>query len=278
MPRQPYRRDGLVDMDDDLRWGLRGFGPSTYGEAFADVYDDWYSDLGDTDMVAALARHLPARSARVLELGAGTGRLLAAVAEARAEMGDDLVGIDSSPAMLAIAEERLGSLATLVEGDFSIELPSGGFDAVFAGWNTLFNLPDDEALASCLALVADVLVDDGFFLVDAVVPRGASADHVGVKSMSAEKVVLSVSRLDADNRRILGQFIELADGRPPRLRPWSLRWWTPEHLEPIAHRAGLVIAEAWSDGSGTPFDEESERMVLLMRHMAPPETGRRVVS
>ena len=34
-----------------------GFGPSTYGDAFADVYDRWYGDLpGLDDTVAAVER------------------------------------------------------------------------------------------------------------------------------------------------------------------------------------------------------------------------------
>ena len=53
---------------------MEGYDASTYGERFADVYDDWYGDLGDpqacVDTVARLAGGGP-----VLELGVGTGRL-----------------------------------------------------------------------------------------------------------------------------------------------------------------------------------------------------------
>ena len=265
-------------MEDDRRFGLPGFGPSSYGDAFADVYDEWYADLGDGDVIGALAGLLPARPARVLELGVGTGRMLGALAGLRRDTTDHLVGIDSSEAMLVRARARLGDRATLLEGDFSRSLPDGPFDLVFAGWNTLFNLPDDEALASCLGLLAGALADDGVFVFDAVVPRGGSADHVGVRSMTTDRVVLSVSRLDTASRRITGQFVELADGVPPRLRPWSVRWWTPDEIAAAAAPAGLALTELWSDGTGSPFDESSERMVVLMRRTAPHQRGSRVVS
>ncbi len=265
-------------MDDERRFGLPGFGPSSYGDAFADVYDDWYADLGDADVIGALAALLPPRPCRVLELGVGTGRILDALAAHRPDRDDVLVGIDSSTAMLDRARARLGDRATLLEGDFSRSLPAGPFDLVFAGWNTLFNLPDDAALVACLGLVADALAVDGVFLFDAVVPRGGSADHVGVRSMTADRVVLSVSRLDVASRRITGQFVELAEGTLPRLRPWSVRWWTPAEIAAAGTTVGLSVSALWSDGAGAAFDDSSERMVVQMRRMAPHEEASRVVS
>ena len=37
--------------------GHDGYGAETYGESFADVYDDWYADVSDVDAtVATIAR------------------------------------------------------------------------------------------------------------------------------------------------------------------------------------------------------------------------------
>jgi hypothetical protein len=75
--------------------GMQGYDSSSYGDAFADVYDDWYRDISDidatVDCVAALAR-----SGRVLELGVGTGRLALPLAA----RGCTVTGIDSSARML----------------------------------------------------------------------------------------------------------------------------------------------------------------------------------
>ncbi len=61
---------------------MDGYEPSTYGDRFADVYDDWYEDVTDVDATVARVAALAGRGP-VLELGAGSGRLavpLAAVA------------------------------------------------------------------------------------------------------------------------------------------------------------------------------------------------------
>lgn len=49
------------------------YGPATYGERVADVYDEWYS-LPEPDAECALLADL-ATGGRVLELGIGTGRV-----------------------------------------------------------------------------------------------------------------------------------------------------------------------------------------------------------
>ena len=62
---------------------------SSYGDAFADVYDDWYAGISDADGHAPTSSpSWPAASAgdrrpRVLELGVGTGRLAVPLADAR---------------------------------------------------------------------------------------------------------------------------------------------------------------------------------------------------
>ena len=54
--------------------GHDGYGADTYGESFADVYDDWYADVSDVDATVATIARL-AGEGPVLELGVGTGRL-----------------------------------------------------------------------------------------------------------------------------------------------------------------------------------------------------------
>src|SRR5690606_15357794 len=92
---------------------------------------------------------------RVLELGAGTGRLTAALARA----GHEVVAVELSAAMLERARARLGAeglagRVRLLEGDMRAlgDLPLGGeFALVLAPFNTLMHLytlsDQDAALA-----------------------------------------------------------------------------------------------------------------------------------
>lgn len=257
-------------------WAVRDYRPSSYGEGIADVYDEWYGDLADDDFVEFLVECLaetpddrpvgPGRL-RVLELGVGTGRLMEKLAARRADSHDELVGIDSSPAMLArLAAARPDLRCRAVLGDFAAELPDGPFDLVYAGFNTIFNV-DDDGLDRCLALVAEQLAAGGSFVADAAIPGGSTGQHIEIRSLTAEKVVLTASRHDAANRRVEGQFIELSEAGGVRLRPWALRCWSPAELDAAADGAGLRLVGRWADGRGAPFDDDATRHVCrYVRH------------
>ncbi len=75
---------------------------------------------------------IPAEAERILELGAGTGLLSAAVAEAFPRAA--LVLVDAAPAMLSQARQRLSGHARLhcELMDYAAALPTGPFDAVLS--------------------------------------------------------------------------------------------------------------------------------------------------
>lgn len=243
-------------------FGIVGYGIDSYGQAFADVYDAWYQDLGDDDFVALVAASLPTRPVRILELGIGTGRLVTALQSLRGDIADHIVGIDSSTAMLDIARRNLSPMVNLVHGDFTETLPEGPFDAIFVGYNTLFNVADEEALRACLDLVASRLGPEGEFFVDVVTaPQQPSGDHIGIRSMTASDVVISISRHDAHTQQINGQFVHFVDGQPLRLRPWAIRYFSPSQLDQCATSAGLVLTRRLGDGHGLPFDPSGARHI-----------------
>ena len=151
---------------------MEGYRPSTYGDRFADVYDDWYHDVSDVAAtvarVAALAGEPPGP---VLELGAGSGRL----AIPRAARGLEVWALDASTAMLdRLAGKPGGDRVRVVLGDMAVldvgAGPPGGFAVVLCAFNTLFNLTDGEAQRRCLARVAEVLAPRGRLVVEAFVP------------------------------------------------------------------------------------------------------------
>ena len=256
-----------VNSDPRHHFGLEGYSASTYGDSFADVYDDWYGSLGDDDFVESIVRDLPATPVRVLELGVGTGRLIAQYLAARAAsaptVADTIVGVDSSQAMIDRAAQReFPNHVTLATADFTQSLPDGPFDVVFVGYNTLFNVADADALQSCLRLVAERLTPTGQFVVDVVHPTNDDdADHVSVRHMKTNEVVLSVSSHDPDAQRITGQFIQFTHGNAVTLRPWSVRYFSPAQLDAIAEAAGLHLVSRFSNGSGAEFTESSRRHI-----------------
>lgn len=247
---------------------MEGYGPSSYGDAMADVYDDWYGDLPQLDAaverLAALAAGGP-----VLELGVGTGRLALPLAA----RGLAVSGVDASAAMVERLRAKPGgeTIATTV-GDMAAAEPSGPFSLVFAAVNTFFGLDSEAAQRACFASVAGRLLPGGRFVVEAFVPEPGVGplDRITIRDLTAERVVLSVSRADPARQIAEGHYVELRDGAPPRLRPWRIRWADVGQLDDYAAAAGLGLEARWASWDGEAFGADSVQHVSVWRR--PPKT------
>jgi SAM-dependent methyltransferase len=246
---------------------VEGYGRSSYGDRFADVYDDWYRGPDDVDGTVAallgLAGHGP-----ILELGVGTGRLAIPLAGAGADQGITVHGIDSSTAMLDVMRSKPGSeLVEVHLGDMVDDMPDGPFDMAFVAYNTLFNLADPDRQVGCFRAVAERLAPGGRFVVEAFVPDDPPRDGavVTVRSMTADRVVLSVSINHPAEQLAEGQFVELTEAGTVRLRPWSIRYAPPAELDAMAAAAGLQLEHRWSGFGDRDFRDGDERHVSVWR-------------
>jgi SAM-dependent methyltransferase len=251
---------------------MRGYDPHSYGDGFADVYDDWYADVTDVDATVALMVDLTGAGGRVLELGVGTGRLAVPMATA----GLDVIGVDSSAAMLArLAERDPECQVEAICGDMIDDLPAGRFDAVLVAYNTIFNVLDEAGQRRLFQRVAERLSPGGSFVVEAFVPgddiaSDASTSEVRVRSMAVDHVVLSVSVNRPEDQLAEGQFVEFTQHGGVRLRPWSIRWATVGQLDEMAAAAGLRLDERRADMAGAPFTDDSAQHVSIYRSADEP--------
>lgn len=245
---------------------MEGYGPNTYGDGFADVYDGWYHDVTDVDAtvarVVALAASGPA-GGPVLELGAGSGRLALPLAEA----GLDVWAIDASDAMLDRLRAKPGGdrvhtvVGDMADLDLGPDAPEG-FAVVLCAFNTLFNLTDAAAKVRCLSRVAEVLAPGGRLLVEAFVPPppgepGGSVAAVEPRHIGLDEVVLTVSRLDPASRTVVGQHVQIRE-EGIRLRPWVLHYAGPDELDDLATEAGLQRVDRHGGWHGEPFTPASD--------------------
>ncbi len=238
------------------------YGPETYGERVADVYDDWYK-LGDPAPEAALLAELAA-GGRVLELGIGTGR----VALPLAALGVEVHGVDASPAIV----ERLrakpgGEKIPVTIGDMADVPVDGEYALVFIVFNTFFMLISQASQVRCFRNVAKHLVPGGRFLMHAFVPdlsRIESGSHVGVGEAALDRVRLDATtyerleqRLDNTQMRITEQGIRLVHTR--------LRYAWPPELDLMAELAGLTLEARYATFDKQAFTDESAFHVSVYR-------------
>lgn len=258
---------------------MEGFGASTYGDGFAEVYDRWYPDVTDTTACVERLAELAGPGAQVLELGIGTGR----IALPLAARGLAVTGVDASTEMLALLAAKPGAEAIeVVVGDMAqlddlLPRPEGGattgstggagFALAFAAYNTLFNLPSSDAQRACIRSVAERLEPGGRLVIEGFVPAddpSARRDDVSVSRMEADELVLSATLHDRDAQTITGQHVQIT-AAGIRLRPWLVRYLLPAQLDAIAVDSGLELEQRWSDWQRAPFDDTSVVHVSVYR-------------
>ncbi len=140
---------------------------------------------------------LTGEAGRVLDLGCGTGDPIAAYMTKR---GFNVIGIDASAAMLAIARERFPA-GDWRQGDMRhLDLPET-FDGIIA-WNSFFHLRQDEQ-RSVLRRLAEHLNPGGALMLTVGPRAGEVAGHVGDdpvyhSSLAPEEYEDALARLSLD--------------------------------------------------------------------------------
>jgi SAM-dependent methyltransferase len=245
-------------------------------DRFARFYDEDYRHYNDdVDAIVHLAQEM---DGPVLELGCGTGRLLLPLAVT----GLPVTGVDISPALLERARAKLatvpqGDQITLVQADLRhLELPQRDFAFVFCTSNTLMHLADAADQLVVLERAAALMRPGGLLLIDLFHPDITRLVEVhGVMELAdqwtradgTEVIKWSVRTLDLAEQlqETLFVYEEIAvDGTVRRTRcPFTLRFLWRNEAELMLRLAGLQVEAVWGDFEGTPYDNQSEHLILL---------------
>jgi len=240
---------------------------NTYGDSFADVYDEWYHDLDVVDDCTEFLTQLAA-GGTVLELGVGTGRIAIPLAERGSTFGMSVVGIDSSIAMLERleAKQRDNDVRVhTVHGHMVRDMPEGPFSVVLLAYNTLFNLLSADEQYECLRSAGAQLAPGGHVVVDCFVPAGELPRYIAphVQRTTSSGIVMNEATVDAVQQRVDGVFTEVSnDGRRIE-RPWSIRYSSVADIDAMATWAGLNLEQRWSSYARDNFTDESVRHISV---------------
>ncbi len=220
----------------------------------------------------------------VLEMGAGTGRLLIPIAEA----GHAVTGLDSSPHMLARAQARITANAVsknvaLFESDMrnAADAPGGPFGLVIFSLNALMHLktPADQRAALEAARLA--VRPGGYVIVDSINPSYDQVHHLtsrshleGTWTLEDGSVVDKWSHRDlysADQilDTVLWYDTVRADGSMKRTRTqFPQRFIHPNELELMFELAGFSSWNVYGSYDLGPLSDESDRLIVIAENPA----------
>ena len=191
--------------------------------ALARVYDAIMQDVPYDDWVAFALREAAVRGwrgGRVLDIGCGTGNATAPLVA----RGFDVVGLDASRDMLAVASAKLPGVR-FVHGDVRDAPLPGPFGLAVSVFDTLNNLLDDGDLERAAAHVRASLVPGGVlaFDVNTVVGLEALWEDDVAEGWAGDVHYRWTHRWDPDARRATvdawcaspeGTFVETHHERP----------------------------------------------------------------
>ena len=256
---------------------------TSYGDAMSARYDADFDaifgggDRGDLPFFQALAE---ASSGPLCEVGAGTGRVLLAVAEVVGRRR--VTGVEPSPAMRARFADRLAQSGrtnvVISSGSFEvIPLPARSQGLLFGAFRSFQHVLTTEAQLRSLAEVQRVLRPGGLFALDLFDPayhllRRARAT-LGVSYRTARDTTLDrwesrevdrvAQRVDVTFRWVERNDLGLTIS--DESATYGVRYTFPVELEHLLVRAGFEAVELRGGYDGRPLGPTPRELVVVCR-------------
>lgn len=225
----------------------------SWDEAFANDYEEWSAHMtADIPFYVQLAR---AAEGPLVELAVGNGRVAIPVAQAS---GQRVIGIDTSPAMLAQARARAAAAGVeldLREGDMRelvLEEPAA---LIYCPFRALLHLPTWADRRGTFERVAASLQPEGRFAWNAFafdhrLAAGADGAH------QHDPVAHTVRYAVGDNR------VDIIRDDGARSSLW---WATKNEWLGLVEVAGLEVEALYGGFAGEPFADDSREYVFVTR-------------
>jgi len=131
---------------------------------FAQIYDKFIEMPYDAwaDYIQAIWQRFNCKPELVLDLACGTGGLTIPLVQ----RGYEMIGVDASAEMLAIARQKDSGNALFLQQDMRCLELFGTVDAIICACDGINYLTEPDDLAAVFALCANYLNPDGLFIFD----------------------------------------------------------------------------------------------------------------
>jgi SAM-dependent methyltransferase len=230
----------------------------TLYDRIAGIYDPWSRSV--TEDVGFYVDQALAAGGPVVELAVGTGRIAIPIAQA----GIEVIGVDSSPGMLAIAREAaeetgVSSLVDLRLGDLREPPVPERVSLVVCPFRSLLHMESEQEKLHALGAARKLLVDGGRFVFDVFSPSREDIAETDGRWLEREPGIFERADWD-EGSRTLTLSVRSDDAETS----FGLHWLSaPEWLR-LLDAAGLDVEAlyGWFDGRAYDGDED---MIFVAR-------------
>jgi SAM-dependent methyltransferase len=234
-------------------------------DPFADIYDEWAKHMTeDVPFYVELAREA---AGPIVELAVGNGRVAIPVAR---ETGRKVIGIDSSPAMLAQARDRVQEAGVDVElhdGDMRELKLEEQVSLIYCPFRALLHLPTWADRRLVFERVAAALLPGGRFAWNTFVfdPQIAAGFADRLRRRPDGKTWEWTEYDPTDSRIDITTYPEQPGQDERRLSLW---WIARSEWEGLIDVAGLEVEALYGGFKREPFDADSREFVWIARKPA----------
>ncbi|MBA3433098.1 MAG: class I SAM-dependent methyltransferase [Actinobacteria bacterium] len=230
----------------------------TLYDRIARFYDPWSRSV--TEDVSFYVEQALASGGPVVELAVGTGRIAVPIARA----GISVIGIDSSPDMLAIARDAanvagVGALLDLRVGDLRSPPVPECVPLAICPFRSLLHMENEHDKLRALTAARDLLERNGTFVFDVFAPSREDIAETHDRWFEREPGIFERAVWD-EGSRTLSLSVRSGDSEAT----FGLHWLSaPEWLR-LLDGAGFEVEQLYGWFDSRPYDGE-EDMVFVCR-------------
>jgi SAM-dependent methyltransferase len=235
-------------------------------DEIASFYDPWSRSV--TEDVGFYVDEALASGGPIVELAVGTGRIAVPIARA----GIDVIGIDASPGMLAIAraaadEAGVSQRVDLRLGDLREPPVDQRVPLVICPFRSLLHMETEDEKVRALRAARHLLEPDGRFVFDVFSPSREDIEETDGRWLEREPGIFERADWDEGSRTLT--LSVRSDGA---MASFGLHWLSvPEWLR-LLEAAGFAVEAVYGWFDRRPHDGE-EDMIFVARATAVESLG-----
>jgi len=229
-------------------------------DTIARIYDPWSVSVRED--VGFYVDEALASGGPVVELAVGTGRIAVPTAKA----GVQVIGVDESPGMLAVAREyaEREGVADRIElrvGDLRNPPVSERVPLVTIPFRSLLHMPSDAEKTRALAAARELLAPDGLLVFDVFAPSREDIEETDGLWIEREPGIFERADWDLHGRSLV-LTVRSGDRATATM---ELHWLSAAEWNAVIEDAGLEVEALYGWFDGRPF-EGGEDQIWVCRH------------